>query len=150
VAADAAQEPLQRALRVGALGFAAALPVVALVGWLVDGSAGLLGAVIGLAVPAVFFGMTAAVARLTRNMSPGAMGAVVMASWLAKLIALIVVLVLADQSSAWSRPVFGVVFLLATAGWLALEAWIVVRARQPYVQPRPGVPAPHRGEVGGA
>lgn len=146
--ADHPLEPLRRVLRLGGVGFAAALPVVAAAGWLVDGSAGLLGALIGLAVPAVFFGITAVLALATTHLSPGAMGAVVLASWLAKLIVLVVVLVLLDQSQAWSRPVFGVVFLLAVAAWLTLEAWIVLRGRQPYVQPRPSVPAPDRGQVG--
>jgi hypothetical protein len=135
-------------LVLGGLAFALAAPVAALVGWLVDGRAGLLGALLGLAVPAVFFGITAAVALLTVHLSPGTTGAVVLASWLAKLIVLVVVLVLLDQSSAWSRPVFGVVFLLAVAGWLALEAWVVLRTRQPYVTPHP--PAASRGARDGA
>jgi hypothetical protein len=130
-----APEPLQRVLRLGLLGFAAAVPVVAAVGWWVDGTAGLLGALLGLVLPAAFFGVTAAVGLGTRHLSPGAMGAVVLASWLAKLVLLIVVLVIADQSSAWSRPVFAVVFLTATAAWLGLEAWLVLRTRQPYVVP---------------
>jgi hypothetical protein len=134
-------EPIRRVLVLGAVGFAVAAPVVALLGWFVDGSAGLLGALLGLAVPAVFFGITAAVALLTLHLSPGTTGAVVLASWLAKLIVLIVTLVLLDQSTAWSRPVFGVVFLLAVAAWLGLEAWVVLRTRQPYVQPQPSVPS---------
>jgi hypothetical protein len=128
-------EPLQRVLRVGLLGFAAAAPVVALLGWWADGTAGLLGALLGLVLPAAFFGVTAAVGLGTRHLSPAAMGAVVLASWLAKLVLLIVVLVVADRSQAWSRPVFGVVFLTATAAWLGLEAWMVLKARQPYVVP---------------
>jgi hypothetical protein len=65
----------------------------------------------------------------------------------------VVALVLLDQSEAWSRPVFGVVFLLAVAGWLGLEAWLVLRTRQPYVSPsgashRPGSPSAQPGGVG--
>lgn len=140
-------EPLSRVLRLGLLGFAVAAPVVALVGWLVDGLAGVLGALLGLAVPAAFFGVTALVDRLTRHLPPSTTGAVVLVSWLAKLLVLVGVLVLVDRSSAWSRPVFGVVFLLATAAWLGLEAWLVLRARQPYVVPSSGASRPVTGQT---
>jgi hypothetical protein len=130
---------LQRSLRLGGIGFAAALPLVALAGWLVDGTAGLWGAVLGLAVPAFFFGATLVVALITVRLSPAQLGTVVMVSWLAKLILVVVVLVLLDQSQAWSRPVFGVVFMLSVAVWLGLEAWLVLRTRQPYVTPVPSV-----------
>lgn len=144
---------LQRVLRVGALGLVVGLPIAAAAGWLVDGTAGLLGAVLGVAIPALFFGATVVLALVTIRLSPAALGMVVLVSWLVKLILLVVALVLLDQSEAWSRPVFGVVFLLAVAGWLGLEAWLVLRTRQPYVSPsgashRPGSPSAQPGGVG--
>jgi hypothetical protein len=122
-------------LRLGLVSFAAAAPVVALLGWLADGTAGVLGALLGLALPAAFFGVTALVDSSTRHLPPSTTGAVVLVSWLVKLVVLVVVMILVDSSSAWSRPVFAVVFLLATVAWLALEAWLVIRTRQPYVVP---------------
>ena len=144
---------LRRVLRVGALGVAIGLPVAAVAGWLVDGTAGLLGAVLGVAIPALFFGATVVLALVTIRLSPAALGLVVLVSWLVKLVLLVVALVLLDQSQAWSRPVFGVVFLLAVAGWLGLEAWLVLRTRQPYVSPsdashRSGSPSAQPGGVG--
>jgi uncharacterized membrane protein len=139
-------QPLARVLRLGLLAFAAAAPVVALLGWLVDGSAGVLGALLGLALPAAFFGVTALVDSSTRHLPPSTTGAVVLVSWLVKLVVLVIVMIAVDTSSAWSRPVFGVVFLLATVAWLALEAWLVIRTRQPYVVPAPSGP----GQVTGS
>lgn len=133
-------EALRRVLRVGAVGVAVAMPLAALVGWLVDGSAGLLGAVMGVLIPAVFFGITVLTALVTLRLSPGALGVVVLSSWVAKLILLIVALSLANQSDAWSRPVFGVTFLLAVVAWLGLEAWLVLRTRTPYVHPQQSSP----------
>lgn len=135
---------LRRVLVVGGLGAALALPLAAVLGWLVDGSAGLWGAVLGVAVPVLFFGATVVLALVTVRLSPGALGTAVLVSWLVKLVLLVVVLLLLDRLDGWSRPVFGVAFLLSVAGWLALEAWLVLRTRQPYVTPRPSSRPPSR------
>lgn len=126
---------------------AVAVPLAAAVGWLVDSSAGLVGALMGVLIPAVFFGLTVVTALVTLRLSPGALGAAVLASWVAKLILLIVALSLLNQWEGWSRPVFGVTFMIAVAGWLGLEAWMVVTTRQPYVQPVPSVPVTERPEA---
>mgnify|MGYP001826405059 CR=1 FL=1 len=128
-------DPLVRVARWGALGGTTFLLVAALVGWAIDGRAGLVGAVLGVGVPLAFFGVTVLTALLTRRLSPGAMGATVLGSWIVKMAALIGVLVLMDGSDAWSRPVFAVCFGLAVPAWLAFEAWVVIKTRQPYTAP---------------
>jgi len=140
-------------LRTGVVAVVVVLPLAGVVGWLVDGAAGLAGALLGVLIPAVFFAITVVTALITLRLSPGALGAVVLASWVAKLVLLIVALTLLDQWSGWSRPVFAVTFLVAVAGWLGLEAWMVLRTRQPYVTPvpsgstatSPSTPTPRRG-----
>ena len=102
----------------------------------------------GVLIPAAFFGLTVVTALVTLKLSPGALGAAVLASWVAKLILLIVALSLLNQWDGWSRPVFGVTFMIAVAGWLGLEAWMVVTTRQPYVQPVPSVPVTQATEGG--
>ncbi len=114
---------------------AVAVPLAALVGWLVDGSAGLAGALIGVLVPAAFFGLTAVTALVTLRLSPGALGAVVLGSWVVKLAMLVVVFVLLDQWDGWSRTVFAVTFLIGVLASLGLEAYMVLRTQQPYVAP---------------
>jgi len=133
-------EPLRRTLRVGGIGVAVLIPVAAVVGWLVDGSAGLFGALIGVLVPAAFFGLTAVTALVTLRLSPGTLGAVVLGSWVVKLGALIGVFLLLDQWDGWSRPVFAATFLIGVLSSLALEASMVLRTQQPYVRPTPSTP----------
>lgn len=128
-------EPLRRVLRAGLVGVAVLAPVAAVAGWLVDGSAGLVGALIGVLVPAAFFALTVVTALVTLHLSPGALGAVVLGSWVVKLLLFIVALSLLNMWDGWSRPVFGVTFMIAVVGWLGLEAWMVVSTKQPYVQP---------------
>lgn len=134
-------EPLRRTLRLGAVGLLLLTPVAAGVGWLVDGSSGLAGALIGVLVPAVFFGLTAVLALVTLRLSPGALGAVVLGSWVLKLLMLIGVFLVLNQWDGWSRPVFAVTFLIGVLASLGLEAVVVLRSQQPYVQPVPSSPA---------
>jgi hypothetical protein len=113
------------------------LVAAALVGWLVDGRAGVVGAALGVGIPLVFFGITVLTALLTARLTPAAMGAVVLGSWVVKMAALIGVLVLIDGWDGWSRPVFFVCFAISVPAWLALEVWVVVKTRQPYTAPAP-------------
>lgn len=137
-------EPLRRTLRLGVVGLLVLAPVAGLLGWLVDGSAGLAGAMIGVLVPAVFFGLTAVLALVTLRLSPGALGGVVLGSWVLKLLVLIAVFLVLDQWDGWSRTVFAVTFLVGVIASLALEAVVVLRSQQPYVQPAANPP---RGEA---
>jgi hypothetical protein len=113
------------------------LVVAAVAGWLVDGRAGVVGAVLGVGIPLVFFGVTVLTALLTARWSPGAMGAVVLGSWVVKMAALIAVLAWIDGWDGWSRPVFFVSFAITVPAWLGMEAWVVVKTRQPYTAPAP-------------
>ena len=135
--ASSTPEPLRRVARLGGLGGAALLIVAAVVGWLVDGAAGVVGAALGVGIPLVFFGVTVLTALLTARLSPGAMGAVVLGSWVVKMAALIGVLVLIDGWDGWSRPVFFACFAISVPAWLGLEAWVVIKTRQPYTAPAP-------------
>lgn len=128
---------MRRVLRTGLLAVVVALPVALGVGWLVDGTSGLVGALLGVLLPVTFFAMTVATAVVTGRQSPGAMGATVLVSWVVKLVLLVVALALLDQADGWSRPVFAGAFALAVPAWLGMEAWLVVRTRQPYTGPVP-------------
>lgn len=135
-------EPMRRVLRAAAVGAAVAVPLAGLVGWLAAGVPGLVGALAGVLIPVVFFGLTVLTAVLTARLSPTAMGTVVMVSWLVKMVGLIVVLALLDSAQGWSRPAFFVAFALAVPAWLGLEAWMVIKTRQTYTTP----PARHSSD----
>lgn len=129
--------PMRRVALAGYLGALAVLPVAAALGWLVDGGAGVWGAVLGLAVPVGFLSVTVLVALGTARMAPTALGAAVLGSWLIKICLLIAVLAVLGGADFYSRGVFFATFLVGVAGYLAVEAVIVVRTRVPYVEPRP-------------
>jgi hypothetical protein len=134
-AAGAVPLPLNRALRAGLLGVLAALPVAAGIGALVDGWKGVWGGLFGLAVPVLFLGITAAVGVLTQRLPVSTMGAVVLGSWLVKLVVFIAVMAWLSSADFYSKPVFFAAFVVGVVGWLAVETTAAVRTRQPYVEP---------------
>lgn len=129
--------PMRRAAVLGYLVAAVALPVVAAIGWLVAGSAGLWGAVVGLSIPVAFLSVTVLLALATARLAPTALGAVVLGSWLVKVVVLIAVLALIADGEWYSRGVLFAVFLVSVLAYLVLEALVVVRTRVPYVDPAP-------------
>jgi hypothetical protein len=140
--------PMRRALFLGYVAAAVLLPVAGLVGWLVAGTPGLWGAVLGVAVPVVFLSVTGLVALATARMNVAALGATVLGSWVLKLVLLLAFLAVLRGATFYSRPVFFWAFLVSVAGYLMLEAAVVVRTRAPYVEPagpiRPQAEGPDR------
>lgn len=127
--------PMRRTLLLAAIGAVVLLAIAVPVGWAIAGVPGIWGAVLGVTVPVLFLGITAAVALLTARLSPSKLGAAVLCSWLLKIVVLIVVLVALDGRDFYARGVFFVVFLLGTAGFLVVEALVVIRTKVPYVEP---------------
>lgn len=125
--------PMRRVLRVAALGFAVALPVGTAVGWLVGGSEVGLGILLGLAIPAVFFGLTVLTGVLAVKLDNGPFVGVVMGAWLVKIIALMVVMAQLRGADFFHPTAFFIAFVVGVAGWLTAEVIVVLRTRTPYV-----------------
>jgi hypothetical protein len=128
---------MRRVLRVGAVALLIAWPLAIALGYLVDGSAGVWGALIGMGLAVVFFALTVAVALGTAHMEVSALGAAVLGSWLIKMVLLIGVLVLLRDADFYSRPMLFATLLVGTIGALLLEAWVVNTTRVPYTETRP-------------
>jgi hypothetical protein len=132
---DALVVPMHRVLRAGTIAAVIALPVSALLGYLLGGTAGAWGALIGMGIAVAFFAVTVAVALLTAGMDATRLGVWVLGSWLIKLILLIVVLALLRGEDFYSRPALFMGLLVGTVGSLVLESRIVATTRVPYVEP---------------
>lgn len=138
-------EAMLRVLRLGLLGALLAAAVAALVGYAVDGGAGAVGGLLGIAVPVVFLAVTALVGLVTVRLAPQQLAAAVMGSWLIKIILLILVLWLLQGRDFFSTWMFFGAFLVGTFGFLALEAMVLYRARMAYVNPELGKDAGGQG-----
>ncbi|WP_069386954.1 hypothetical protein [Cellulosimicrobium cellulans] len=113
-----------------------ALAVVGVaVGALVSGTPGVWGALLGVAVAVVFSATTVWAMLRTVDSSPTTTAAVVMGSWLAKMVVLIVVLVVLRGMDFYDRWVFAGVLLVGVIGSAVMDYRAVSRGRVPYVEP---------------
>ncbi|PJI84789.1 hypothetical protein [Luteimicrobium subarcticum] len=136
ISPNAARSLFRTALR-DVLVFLAVLAVAGVVvGAVVDGLAGVWGALMGVGVAVIFSGTTVWSMWRTADSSPQALIAVVAGSWLAKMIVLFVLLLVLQSMDFYNKPVFGVVLIVGVLGSVVLDTLAVRRARIPYVDPR--------------
>jgi hypothetical protein len=140
---------LTRALAFGGILTLAVAVVGSVIGYLVDGTGGLLSALVGAALTALFMGFTALsivlASRATRD-RPSSMlyFGIVLGVWLLKFAVFITVLLLV-RGQDWMNPyVFFVAVIAAVIGSLVADMVALAGARVPYaagVEP-PGATAP--------
>jgi hypothetical protein len=130
---------LGRALVYGGILAVVIAIVGSIVGYLVDGPKGLLSALIGAVLTAVFMGFTAVsilvAARVTRDDASSVLFfGVILGFWIFKFIVFIVVIVLLRSADFVQPMVMFVSILAAVIGSLVVDVLAFVRTRVPYVQ----------------
>ncbi|MFI2704120.1 hypothetical protein [Cellulosimicrobium composti] len=105
------------------------------VGALVAGLPGVWGALLGVGVALLFSATTVWAMLRTVDATPTTTAAVVMGSWLAKMVVLIVILVVLRGMDFYDRWVFAGVLLVGVIGSAVLDYRAVTRGRVPYVEP---------------
>lgn len=126
---------LRRAVVLGAVGLLA-LAVVSSVAWtLVDGTPGLWGALLGAGIGGAFVLTTAVVMVATAHAAPQTVAAIMLGTWLLKLVVAIGVVAVLDSFDFYSRPAFAVTIVAALIVVLAGETWAILKTRAPYVEP---------------
>ena len=130
------RKPMTAVLRWGTAGSIVAMVLAGLIGWLVAGSQGFWGGVLGIVIPVAFFSITVVVALVTLRVNPQVFGAAILGSWVVKIVLLIVVLAVLSGADFYSRTVFFIAFVIGTIGYLLTEAIIVIKTRVPYLEPR--------------
>lgn len=127
--------PMSAVLKWGTVGSVIVMVVAAGIGWLIAGTPGLWGAILGIAIPVAFYSITVIVALVTLRVRPGVFGAAILGSWIVKIALLVVVLAILSRTDFYNRGVFFVAFLIGTIGYLVAEALIVVKTRVPFIEP---------------
>lgn len=130
---DDPRRPLLRAVRFGTIALAV-ITVISLLawGWARD-LPGIWGVLIGAAIGGGFVLMTALSVLITSATNPATTGAVVLGSWLLKIVVLIIVLVIIRDMQFYDRMALLVTLVLALIVVLATEVWGVITARVTYV-----------------
>jgi hypothetical protein len=126
---------LRQAMRSTLLLVAILVVLGTVVGWFVADLAGVWGALIGAALAAFFCATTIWSMQSTVGKPPATMAAVVMGSWLGKIVVLIAVLVLLRGKDFYDPYVLVVVLTLGAVGATLLDYRAVRDARIPYIEP---------------
>lgn len=129
---------LRAALRDGLILVAGLAVLGSLVGLLVAGVPGLWGGLIGAAIAAFFCGTTVWSMLYTVGKGATTMGAVVMGTWIAKMVVLVAVLLVLTRFDFYDRVVLFVVLLLGAVGSALLDYRAVKNGRITYVEPDAG------------
>ena len=120
--------------RAGALTAVAAAIMVALSAALV-GVKGLIGALVGVAIVTVFFGISVLVVGRAARVSPGAMMVAAMVTYLVKFVLLAVVLSSLSGTTAFSTRTLGFVTIGCILVWSATQVITTMKLKVLYVEP---------------
>jgi ATP synthase protein I len=109
--------------------------IMAVVGALVGGGKGLLGAAIGVAVVAMFFAVSIVAVGRAARVSPQVMMVTAMISYLVKIAVLIVLAGSFQNSTAFSARMFGLTAIVCVLAYCAGQVVWTMRLKMLYVKP---------------
>jgi ATP synthase protein I len=112
----------------------AALVMVALSA-ILGGVKGLLGALLGVGLFVVFFGISAiAMSRAARH-SPQATMVTAITTYLVKIVALLFLVVRFSGTTAFNGKLFGFTVVVCVVAWTTAQVLVSARLKVPYVEP---------------
>ena len=120
--------------RAGALTAVAAAIMVAVSAALV-GVKGLIGALIGVAIVTVFFGISVVVVGWAARISPPAMMLAAIITYLVKIVALAIVLSALNGTTAFSTRALGFTAIGCILVWSATQVITTIKLKMLYVEP---------------
>jgi len=126
--------------RAGALTAIAAAIMVAVCA-AVAGTKGLVGALVGVGVVTVFFGISVLVVGRAAKVSPQAMMVAAIVTYVVKIIALAVVVSSLNGTTAFSTRALGVTAIVCILAWSATQVITTMKVKMLYVEPEPSVKA---------
>jgi ATP synthase protein I len=128
--------------RAGALTAVAAAVMVAISAALV-GVKGLIGALVGVAIVTVFFGISVLVVGRAARRSPQAMMVAAMVTYVVKIVALAIIISALNGTTAFSTRTTGFVAIGCILVWSATQVITTMKLKVLYVEPE--LPAVRRG-----
>jgi ATP synthase protein I len=126
-----------RALRQSAVPTALVGVACIVVGSIVDGTKGALGALLALAVVTVFFSISRYVVGRAAKVSPQSMMIAALGSYMVKIVALAVLLANFRDSTAFNGRVFGFCAIALVLAWSGTQVREMSRNKVLQVEPRP-------------
>jgi ATP synthase protein I len=124
-----------RIVRRSAVVAALAAVVMAALGFALGGSKGLIGAAIGVGVVAFFFGASVFVVSRAARVSPQAMMAAALGTYLVKILILIVIFGQLQDTTTFNPKAFGLTILVCVLVYSAAQVIWSMRLKMLYVEP---------------
>ena len=122
-------------LRRSALLTAPVALLMIVLGAILGGTKGLLGAVIGVGLVIVFFGISVLVVGRASKLSPQAMMAAAVGTFLVKILVLIILLSTFQNSTAFNSKWFGLTVIVCVVAYSAAQMVSAMRLKMLYVEP---------------
>ncbi len=104
-------------------------------GAILGGTKGFLGAVLGVALVIAFFGISVLVVGQAAKISPQAMMAAAVASYLAKILVLLFLVGRFQNSTAFNPRLFGLTAIVCVLAYSAAQMVTSIRLKTLYVEP---------------
>ncbi|MEU7894650.1 hypothetical protein AB0B45_17545 [Nonomuraea sp. NPDC049152] len=114
--------------------------VAVIVAFLIAGGKGALGAVVGLALVAVFFSISVVAVSYAARVSPQMMAIAAMLSYLVKVLVILAMLRTFGDTTAWNPKAFAWTVVVGTIVWTASEVRAFMKTKMLYVDPEAKVP----------
>jgi ATP synthase protein I len=124
-----------RIVRRSAAVAAVAAAIMVALGALLGGSKGLLGALIAVAVVALFFGISVFVVGRAARVSPGAMMATALGTYIVKVLLLLIFVGQFQNTSSFSPTAFGLTALACILVYSGAQVIWSIRLKTLYVEP---------------
>jgi ATP synthase protein I len=109
--------------------------VAAVLATVLGGSKGLIGALIGVAVVAFFFGISVAAVSRAARVSPQAMMATAIVTYLVKILLLVIFVGQFQDTTAFNPKAFGLTALACILAYTGAQVIWSMRLKTPYVEP---------------
>jgi ATP synthase protein I len=122
-------------LRRSALLTAPVALLMIVLGAVLGGTKGLLGAALGVALVIAFFGISVLVVSRAAKVSPQAMMAAAVGTFLVKILVLIILLGAFQNSAAFNDKIFGLTVIVCVIAYSAAQMVSSMRLKVPYVEP---------------
>ncbi len=124
-----------RILRRSAAMTAAVAAVMVALSTAIGGGKGALGALLGTAIVAAFFAISVFAVGRAAKVSPQAMMITAMATYIAKILALLLFVARFSNSTAFNPRLFGLTAIVCILAWSASQVTWSLRLKIPYVEP---------------
>jgi ATP synthase protein I len=102
---------------------------------ILGGGKGLLGAVLGVALVAAFFGISAFAVGQAARRGPRAMMMTALTTYIVKIVVLLILVSRYSNTTAFNGKLFGLTAIVCILVWTTVQAMVSARLKVPYVEP---------------